>query len=113
MLVESPPTLDARYCKSLNSSIASRTLRHPKNNNKNAEVILDHRTRSGFIQSPNLRSLMRQIVHVYRTGLLAAIMNLISNNRFCTQRKANASTEQLTRGGGGGGVGGVINYDRD
>ena len=47
---------------------------------KNAEIILDQRTRSGFIQSPNLRSLTSRIVHVYRTGLLAAIMNLVSNS---------------------------------
>ena len=47
---------------------------------KNAEIKLDHRTRNGFIQSPNLRSLTSRIVHVYRTGLLAAIMNLVSNS---------------------------------
>ena len=74
------PFVDARYCKSLNSSIASRTSRRPKKQTKNAEIKLDHRIRSGFIQSLNLRSLTRRIVHVYRTGLLAAIMNLVSTS---------------------------------
>ena len=59
-------------------------------------------------------------MHVYRTGtgLLTVIMNLVSPVRVCTQRQANASAEQLTRGGGWG-VEDVfffflnINYDRD
>ena len=51
-----------------------------KKQNKNAEIKLDHPTRSGFIQSPNLRSLTSRTVHAYRTGLLAAILNLVSNS---------------------------------
>ena len=50
------PFVDARYCKSLNSLIASRTSRHPEKqkhwNNPRSSY-----TSSGFIQLPDLRSL--------------------------------------------------------
>ena len=92
---KSPLSMRGTACKSLNSSIASRTSRRPKNqkrwNNPRSSY-----TSSGFIQPSNLRSLTSRIVHVYRTGLLTAILNLVSNSWFWTQRQANASAEQLT-----------------
>ena len=86
------PFVDARYCKSLNSLIASvKDLTASKKiPPKNAELILDRRTRSGFIQSPNLRSLTSRIVHVYRTGLLAAI-RWISVGRLCCLMSSDVS----------------------
>ena len=60
-------------------SIASRTSRRLKTTTKkrwNWRITRSSYTSSGFIQSPNLRSLTSRIVHVYRTVLLAAIMNL-------------------------------------
>ena len=91
------PFVNARYCKSLNSLFASspKKLKHWNN-----PIPRSSYSSSGFIQAPNLQSLTSWIVHMNRTGLLAAIMNLISNSWFCTQRQANASAEQLTREGG-------------
>ena len=72
---------------------------------ENAEIILDHRTRSMFFSVTEFTISSSGTVHVYQTDLLAAI-NLLVLNRVCTQRQSHSSAEQFTRvcvGGGGGG----------
>ena len=69
---------------------------------KKAEIILDQHTRPVGLFSHEIYDLFEPDCARYRTGLLAAIMNLVAKFRVCAQWRFNASAEQLTFGRGWG-----------